>query len=266
MCTADRLLFAGVDCGSRTTKLVVWDKAAMQVAWSGYTATGVRPDKSARELLGQAEAALGVAATDFKSVVATGYGRRIVPGATRVISEISCHARGVAHLAPDVRCIIDIGGQDSKVICLDAAGRVVDFAMNDRCAAGTGRFLEVLAHILESTVDRLGDMSARATRPIEINATCVVFAESEIVGLLATGAEAPDIVAGVHRAVARRIAQMAAGLPVVSPIVFTGGVAANEGVRIALAQSFELPVAVAPWQPVLTGALGAALLVSEREA
>jgi len=260
MCMPNRRYYAGVDCGSRTTKLVLWDAATGEVAHCALTATGVRPDATAEPLLAEAP----VPREHIAGVVSTGYGRHIVNFADRAVSEITCHARGVFHLDPTARTVIDIGGQDAKAICLAGDGRVLDFAMNDRCAAGTGRFLEVLAHLLETTVDRLDELSAQSTAPAAISATCVVFAESEIIGLLAQGASPAAIADGVHRAVAERVAGMTAGLTMQAPVVFTGGVAANDGVRRRLELALGLPVRAAPWQPVLTGALGAALLAAER--
>jgi len=190
--------------------------------------------------------------------VATGYGRNTVDFADTTITEITCHARGVRHLVPDARTVIDIGGQDSKLIRMNPRGAVQDFVMNDRCAAGTGCFLEVVAKRLDLTLDALGDVAGRSRTPAAISSMCVVFAETEIIGLLAAGTSPEDIVAGVQTSIATRVASMA-GRSVESPVVFTGGVAMIPGMDAALQSALGCPVAIAP-QPQLSGALGAAIL------
>jgi predicted CoA-substrate-specific enzyme activase len=178
--------------------------------------------------------------------------------ADTTITEITCHAVGVRHLVPTAQTVIDIGGQDSKLVRLDANGKVRDFAMNDRCAAGTGRFLEVVADRLGLSLGELGPMAARSHSPAAISSMCVVFAETEIIGLLAGGRSGEDIVAGVQTAIASRIVAMA-GRNVEPPIVFTGGVARISGMETALQTALGQPVAISP-EPQMTGALGAALL------
>jgi predicted CoA-substrate-specific enzyme activase len=203
----------------------------------------------------------GIAAGDVRATVATGYGREAVDFADTTITEITCHARGVYHLLPDTQTVIDIGGEDSKVICLDGHGKVRDFAMNDRCAAGTGRFLEVVGKRLELPLSTLGDLAAQSQTPAIISSMCVVFAETEIIGLLATHTPPADIVAGVQAAIAGRTAGMA-GRKAKGPIVFTGGVALVSGMKEALERALGQTVKVAP-KPQMTGALGAALLAGE---
>jgi predicted CoA-substrate-specific enzyme activase len=178
--------------------------------------------------------------------------------ADTTITEITCHAVGVRHLVPTAQTVIDIGGQDSKLVRLDANGKVRDFAMNDRCAAGTGRFLEVVADRLGLALGDLGPMAAQSRSPAAISSMCVVFAETEIIGLLAGGRAREDIVAGVQTAIASRIVAMA-GRNVEAPIVFTGGVARISGMETALQTALGQPVAISP-EPQMTGALGAALL------
>jgi len=200
----------------------------------------------------------GVSRADLGRVVATGYARDIVESADTTITEITCHAAGVRRQAPDVRTVIEIGGQDSKVIHLDENGIVRDFAMNDRCAAGTGRFLEMVADQLEVPLADLGDLAAQSTSPAAISSMCVVFAETEIIGLLAGGQKRPDIVAGVQGAIASRVAAMI-GRTAREPVIFTGGVAMVPGMGRALASSLDMPVQIAD-EPQMTGALGAAIL------
>jgi predicted CoA-substrate-specific enzyme activase len=192
--------------------------------------------------------------------VATGYARNRVDFADTTITEITCHARGVRHVVPDAVTVIEIGGQDSKVLRLQADGSVRDFSMNDRCAAGTGRFLEMVAQRLEVGLDDLGELAGAGTRPAVISSMCVVFAETEIIGLLASGARPPDIVSGVQNAIASRITAQA-GRGLTSPVVFTGGVALIPGMTRALEAVLDQRIIVAP-DPQLTGAVGAALLAT----
>jgi predicted CoA-substrate-specific enzyme activase len=203
-----------------------------------------------------------VSREDVAAIVATGYGRNAVSIANTTITEITCQAVGVHHLVPKAMTVIDIGGQDSKLLRLDASGKVRDFAMNDRCAAGTGRFLEVVAQRLGVELESLGSMASRSRNPAAISSMCVVFAETEIIGLLASGTAGEDIVAGVQAAIAARIIGMA-GRNVNPPILFTGGVAMISGMDAALKAALGQPVAISP-DPQMTGALGAAILASDR--
>ncbi len=199
----------------------------------------------------------------ISGIVATGYGRNAIRFADTTITEITCHARGVHHLAPDARTVIEIGGQDSKVIALEDGGRVRDFAMNDRCAAGTGRFLEMVATRLDLDWDKLSALAQQSQKPALISNMCVVFAETEIIGLLADGKPLPDVVAGVQNAIATRVSALA-GRFISPPVYFTGGVALQPGMGRALEEVLSCPVRVAP-QPQFTGALGAAVLAGERK-
>ena len=252
--------YGGIDAGSRAIKAVLVDDRGRR-AGAALVDQGVRQVELAREAFAAAldEARIGEDAV--QRVVATGYGRGALTFADRAVTEITCHARGVADLRPGTATVVDIGGQDSKLLRLDGRGRVQDFAMNDRCAAGTGRFLEVVAHRLECDLVRAGELAAAAETPCTINSMCVVFAETEIVGLLAAGKRAENIVAGVQAAVAARIAALAGGL-VEEPAVFTGGVALVPGMEAALARALGVPLATAP-DPQFTGALGAALIARE---
>jgi predicted CoA-substrate-specific enzyme activase len=203
----------------------------------------------------------GVRRRDVSRTVATGYGRQIVPFADLTVTEITCQARGVRRLFDGVRSVVDIGGQDSKVIRLDAGGSVRDFAMNERCAAGTGRFLEIVAARLDIPLESLCGMAAGSRKPAAINSTCVVFAESEIIGLLASGVPREDIAAGVEKSLATRVASLA-GRMIEDPVIFTGGVALLPGVAAALEEALGVRLMVAP-DPQMTCALGAALIAAE---
>ena len=197
-------------------------------------------------------------------IVGTGYGRNALDWADEVVTEITCHARGVKHLHPEARSIIDIGGQDSKMIFLDASGTVRDFVMNDRCAAGTGRFLEVVSGRLEIGLESLGARAALATEPVSISSMCVVFAETEIIGLLATGETPENIIAGVQKSIARRIVSMA-GRTIEGPVLFTGGVALIPGMDKVFAEALDFPVGISTC-PQMTGAIGAAITAAKQNA
>jgi predicted CoA-substrate-specific enzyme activase len=200
----------------------------------------------------------GISLEDVTYIVATGYGRINVPFADRQVTEITCHARGLSHLLPSARTIIDIGGQDSKGIRIEN-GKVVDFVMNDKCAAGTGRFLEIIADALALPLDKLGEVSLAAEKPAVIGNMCTVFAEQEVISQLACGEPAPNLVAGIHQAIAGRIFALVNKLKIKPDVAITGGGAKNTGLLKALEARFGCPVLVPP-EPLLTGALGAALI------
>lgn len=252
------MICAGIDAGSRTIKIVLMDARSLDVIAKGLTDQGVAQDKLTLELFDRLLKDGEIRKKDVRRIVATGYGRNAVSIADTTITEITCHAVGVRRLAPNAMTIIDIGGEDSKLIRLDRSGKVRDFAMNDRCAAGTGRFLEVIARRLGVELPRLGEMAAHSRKPAAISSMCVVFAETEIIGLLTAGALVEDIIAGVQAAIASRVMSMI-GRKADLPIVFTGGVAMIAGMDSALQSALGQKVTVAP-DPQMTGALGAAIL------
>jgi len=256
------MICAGIDAGSRTIKVVLINAENQQVVAKGLTDQGIEQDKLASQLFEKLLKRSGVDKTDVSSIAATGYGRNAVSIADTTITEITCHAVGVRRLLPKAKTVIDIGGQDSKLMRLDTAGRVRDFAMNDRCAAGTGRFLEVVAKRLGVELESLGRMAAKSRSPAAISSMCVVFAETEIIGLLASDIAREDIVAGVQASIAARIMGMA-GRNAEPPIIFTGGVAMISGMDTALQSALGQSVTVSP-EPQMTGALGAAILASDR--
>lgn len=256
------MICAGIDAGSRTIKTILIDTENMQVIAKGLTDQGVEQDRLATELFKRVLKKNGINKKDVAVIVATGYGRNAVSIADTTITEITCHAVGVHHLLPDAMTVIDIGGQDSKLLRLDAAGRVRDFAMNDRCAAGTGRFLEVVAERLGVELESLGDMAAKSRDSAAISSMCVVFAETEITGLLASGTASEDIVAGIQESIATRIISMA-GRNVTPPVIFTGGVAMVSGMADAMQTALGQTVTVSP-DPQMTGALGAAIMASKQ--
>lgn len=253
------MIFAGIDIGSVSTKAVViqGDRRHMDMNPTGWS-----PRTAGEELISRLLEGQGCRFEDLGGLFVTGYGRISFNLGGEVATEIKCHARGVAALVPEARMIIDIGGQDSKVICIDAAGRVLDFAMNDKCAAGTGKFLQIMANSMGLDVSELGCLEdPGASR--QINSMCTVFAESEVIGMLAAGAERAGIIAGLHQSVARRVAALARRLGVKGDVVFTGGVARNQGVARALEAELGLPLVV-PGDCQYTGALGAALLARDQ--
>jgi predicted CoA-substrate-specific enzyme activase len=256
------MLTAGLDIGSVATKACLWDQEQQSlVAWAERP-TSWDPQQGGRQTLQDASQELNPAG-EAESMVVTGYGRNLWDGAGESLTEITCLARGIQVMVAGARLVFDIGGQDSKVLRLDEGGQVDDFRLNDRCAAGTGRFLEVAAHRLDLTVESLGKLAVAAPRAARLSHTCAVFAESEIVGLLAAGEERGSIARGLCEAVAAQVVTMAGSGSFRGPVAFVGGVARNPGVRAALERELGTDVEV-PSHPHLTVALGAALLAAER--
>jgi predicted CoA-substrate-specific enzyme activase len=247
--------FAGVDIGSTMTKVVIADEG---IVASVTRVTAPEQRRLAYKVMEEALAIADLPFEDITYVVATGYGRINVPFADKQITEISCHARGVASLLPDVKTIIDIGGQDCKGIKINN-GRVVNFVMNDKCAAGTGRFLELTAKALGVELEEVGELSLSSKNPVEIGSTCTVFAGQEVVAKLAAGTALNDILAGLHQAIASRIFSLVSRLRIEKEVVVTGGCAKNIGLVKALESKLGFPLFVPP-DPLLTGAIGAALL------
>ncbi|RJP74557.1 MAG: 2-hydroxyglutaryl-CoA dehydratase [Candidatus Zixiibacteriota bacterium] len=257
------MITAGLDIGSRTTKAVVL--AEGRIAGSCLVKTGWLPSAMAREALSGALFEAGLRREQVERLVATGYGRihqAVAELADEQFTEIACHARGMNFHRPEVRTLVDIGGQDSKVIRLDATGLVMDFAMNDRCAAGTGKFLEMTAQGLDLPLDRFIGLALQARSAARISSMCTVFAESEAISLLAEGREPEEIARGLHNAIAARVARMAETVGVETEVGFSGGVGNNAAMIRALEEALGLPVVVPP-RPEFTGALGAALLAGE---
>ena len=254
------IYFAGIDLGSTMTKVVILDKED-RICASVISHTGAEHRRLANRVMEEALKQANLSFDDISYVIATGYGRINVPFADRQITELTCHAKGVVSLLPTVRLAIDIGGQDAKGLKING-DKLVDFVMNDRCAAGTGRFLEVLAAALGLRVEDLGNISLKSTRKLAISSTCTVFARQEVVSHISEGALLEDVVAGLHDAIASRVARMVKRLKIEPDVVFTGGVAMNSGVVKALEENLGCKVFV-PEEPLLSGALGAALLGKE---
>ncbi len=253
---------AGIDVGSTSGEVVILDGDKI-LAYS-IVDTGYNSRRAADLALEHALRDAGVAREQLGTLVATGYGRIAIEYATKQVTEISCYARGIHFLNPQIRTVIDIGGQDSKVIAVSAKGKPSDFQMNDKCAAGTGRFLEVRARTLQLELRELGATAAQSQKQVTISSMCTVFAESEVITLVAEGATREDIVAGLHRAIAKRVGAMVKRVGIVPPIAFAGGVAKNTGVKRALEQELGEPLLI-PEEPQIIGALGAALLARDGE-
>lgn len=251
------MIVAGMDIGSITAETVILQDN--QMLSSSIVPTGANSRTAAERSLTAALKQASLRQEDLAAIITTGYGRASFPSATKMITEITCHARGAFFVYPETRTVIDIGGQDSKVIRLDKQGRNVDFQMNDKCAAGTGRFLEVMARALEVKLEDLGRLSRSAQRTIKISSMCTVFAESEVVSLIADNQPKEVIIRGLHDAIADRILGMIRRVGVEEKVTLTGGVAKNEGVVQALEERLEVRVFV-PAEPQIIGALGAALL------
>jgi len=247
----------GVDFGSTTGKAVVLDSDGV-IRGSGVSAEGAVSDVGVKEAMAQALAEAGIAERDVARAVATGYGRRMLDIADRTITEITCHARGAVHLVPEARLVLDIGGQDSKVIAIDEHGLVAQFQMNDRCAAGTGKFLETLADAMNVELEAMGPLALGAQEDVKVSAMCATFASTEVIGLLAEGVDKVDILGGVHAAVAKRTAGMVSRVGLREPMVMTGGVARNPAAVAHLERELGVTL-ILPDAPQLAGALGAAL-------
>ena len=251
----------GIDIGSTTSKAVILNngKEIVAKALIPYGTGTNGPQEVYRTVLKIAN----IQESELKNVVVTGYGRFTFQKAKQQISEVSCHAAGMHFLMPSVRTVIDIGGQDAKALSVSKDGKLLDFVMNDKCAAGTGRFLEVMSRVLNIPIDKLGDTSTLSHNPVNISSICTVFAESEVISQLASGARIEDVVAGVHRSVAKKTASLALRIQLEDDIAVSGGVALNHGIIKELSLALRKKVyTVADAQ--LAGAYGAAVLGFKR--
>lgn len=249
--------FGGIDIGSTMTKVVIVDEKERVLA-AHIGPTGPEHRHLALKVMDDTVRRAGIAFDNLDFIVATGYGRINVPFADKQITEITCHARGVRALFASARIVIDIGGQDSKGIKLDSEGSVADFVMNDKCAAGTGRFLEVIAETLGVDLGKMGEIALAAEGCVQISNMCTVFAEHEVTSRLAEGADVGQIAAGLHQAIAGRVVNMTRRLGLEKDVVVTGGGAKNPGLVKAIEDEVGFAVSTPP-EPFITGALGAAL-------
>jgi predicted CoA-substrate-specific enzyme activase len=253
---------AGIDIGALFTKTVILDDE-QQIIAQGIVQSGANSKKTAAASFNMSLDSAGLKQSDIQFIVSTGYGRAIVDFSHAQVTEISCHARGIHSIFPEVRTIIDIGGQDSKAIKIDEDGKVVNFVMNDKCAAGTGRFLEVMSQALEIELGEMGKLSLHATREVPVSSTCTVFAESEVISLISSGEEKENILAGIHQSIARRTVGLVERIGVVQQVAMSGGVAKNIGVSKSIEALLNTKLQIAD-EPQLIGALGAALVAHSR--
>ncbi|MBI2953679.1 MAG: 2-hydroxyglutaryl-CoA dehydratase [Chloroflexi bacterium] len=228
--------------------------------------TRVSSERSGRMALEQALEKANLRSDDVRFTVATGYGRIVAPFANGTTTEITCHAMGAYYLNPKVRTVLDIGGQDCKAIRVGERGQVVNFVLNDKCAAGTGRFLEVVAKVFEVEVAELGQLCNTATERVPVSSTCTIFAESECISLMARGEKPENIVAGVHYSVGRRVAGLLSRVGVESELAFTGGVGKNVGMQSVVGELLGIAPIGLPGDPQLVGAIGAAIIAKGRAA
>ncbi len=253
---------AGVDVGSTQTKAVVLDEAGT-IAGRALLDTGANVTVAAENAFQEALRAAGVGEEEVAYVVGTGYGRYRVTFGNSQVTEISCHGRGAVHMFPGTRTVLDMGGQDTKAIRVSPAGEILDFCMNDKCAAGTGRFLGAAASALEIPLDQLGAVALRAERPVRITTTCTVFAESEVLSWLGKGKKIEDILQGVHQSIALRSMGLLRRVGIEPQVTFTGGVARNPGMIAAIEQRLDARMNVSG-DAHFMGALGAALFARDR--
>ena len=250
------MITLGIDIGSTTSKCVLMKDGSDILAYSlrigGLGTEG--PEEALEELWEKTS----YTPDQVDRTIVTGYGRNKYEGADGEVSELTCHALGGRFVFPEMRTLIDIGGQDAKIISLSESGRMSNFVMNDKCAAGTGRFLDVMANILRMDIDELDECAAKSENPASISSTCTVFAESEVISQLANGVSRPDLVAGICESVASRVSALARRAGVVPQVCMSGGVAKNNAVRNALAKSLETEIDTDPMAQYF-GAIGAAL-------
>ena len=257
------IVVGGCDIGSAAGKAVVMKDG--EIASYAIVMSTTRPEVTARLAMDEAIKKADLASIeDLACIVGTGYGRLKVPFAKENISEITCHARGAHWLGGTVRTVIDIGGQDCKVISVSSDGNVNDFVMNDKCAAGTGRFFEAMARVLGCGLEGLSHLPLQATQPAKISNQCSVFAESEVITLVNEGVPLPDIVAGLNQSIAGRLASMVGRVGLVEQVALTGGCAKNLGLARALQDKLGVKVITLPSDPQIAGALGAALIARDR--
>lgn len=256
------MIFAGLDIGSISTKVVFIDEKK-KILFAHVSRTGSNSKKAAEKCMQSVLDKAKISLEDIANLIATGYGRKIVPFKSQEVSEISCHAKGAYFLFPDTRTVIDIGGQDNKAIRLDENGQAIDFNMNDKCAAGTGRFLEEMAKALDTTVEEIGKLSLKSKKQLVISSMCTVFAESEVVSLLAENEEREDVARALHNAVADRVLSLAYKVKLANAVTLTGGVIKNIGIIEAIKSKLPNSTIHIPDDPQIIGALGAAIIAQE---
>ncbi len=258
------MIVAGCDVGSLTSKAVVMKDGA--ILGHAVVKSKARPWESAEKVMGLALENAGLKQSDIERSVGTGYGRGKIPFVDRTLSEITCHARGAKWLVPSVRTVIDVGGQDCKAMKLDPDGRIDKFVANDKCASGTGRFLEVMAKVVGVSLEDLGDMSRRARHPVTFANACTVWAQADVIRHLNDGVAVEDIAAGVNAAMTTRIVTLVNNLNVEKDVCMTGGVAKNQGILSGIEKQLGFRMKrIRRYDPQIAGAIGAALLAADGE-
>ena len=255
------MFVAGIDIGSATSKVVILEDE--KILTSSLIRTGADSAETAHQAMETALKGTGLSLSYFEHIVATGYGRIIVPFAHEMITEIACHAKGAHFIFPETRTILDMGGQDCKAIRVNDRGVHINFAMNDKCAAGTGRFLETMARALNLPLEYLGPLSLQAEGSVSVSSMCAVFARSEVTALARRGIPKSSILAGLHEGIADRVCGLLKRVGIESKFVISGGIAKNPGVVCKLEEKTGLTAHIAP-EPQIIGALGAALFAAER--
>ncbi len=254
------MITVGIDIGSITTKAAILKNGNLileQIIPTGYNA-----EKAALNIFKKILSDMNFDPSQINAVVTTGYGRKSASFADKTVTEIMCHAAGAHFMNPSVRSVIDIGGQDSKAIVIDESGNVKDFAMNDKCAAGTGRFLEVMARAMEIDLNDFGEFSLQAENPAKISSLCTVFAESEVISLISSGEKRENIIAGIHQSISSRVMAMAGRIGITAPVMMTGGVAKNIGVVRAIEEKSGKKIEISEKAQV-AGAIGAAIVAAK---
>ncbi|MFH0769391.1 MAG: acyl-CoA dehydratase activase [Chloroflexota bacterium] len=256
------MITAGIDIGSSTSKAAILEDN--RILSYCIIPTGAESAGSARRVMDEALRKTGrLSLEDIGFIIATGYGRVIAPFANETVTEISCHARGANWFFPSVKTVLDMGGQDCKAISCDAQGKLVNFVMNDKCAAGTGRFLEVMAQVMGLPLTDIGPLSLQAKNLVKINSTCTVFGKSEVISLLRQGKDKADILAGLHAAIVTRVYTLLRKVGIQLDFAITGGIGKNVGVVRTLEERLGLH-ALLPEEPQIVGAVGAALFARDR--
>lgn len=254
------MIVAGIDVGSRTTGAAILENERV-VSYS-IISTGPESTKTAYQGMKEALKNHDISFDTIDYIVATGYGRVMVPFANKIITEISCHAKGAHWHFPTVRTVLDMGGQDCKAIRVDNEGNPIKFAMNDKCAAGTGRFLEIMADMLNLSLEDFSTFPLKSKNEVRISSTCAVFAKSEAISLIKRGMPKEDVVAGLHEAIAERVYDLVRRVGVEKDFVISGGIAKNIGIVSKIEKKIGLKILI-PDEPQIVGAIGAALLAKE---
>lgn len=256
------IMFIGIDIGSSSTETVLINSDQVILKYI-VSQTGANHKLTAQKAIEDVCAKQGCHPSDVISIVSTGYGRKNIDNSKWDITEITCHAKGIHYFFPKVRTILDIGGQDSKAIKLDEEGNVVDFLMNEKCAAGTGRYLEAMARVLEVDICQMGELSLLSREEIQISNVCTVFAESEVISKISEQKNVEDIISGIHHSVCQRAVALLEKIGIEFPVAMTGGVAKNIGIVSCLENMLGEEVKI-PFEPQIVGALGAALFALEK--